>query len=368
MAAGRLATWGNDLYTGKKSYDIVGTSKRWFIIAGLVLAFTLGMLLLRGLNLGIEFRGGSEFNITGLTDTSQQIAIDTVLEVTGEEEARVSQVGGNALRVQTAELTDTQTNDLGSALAAAYGVAPTEVSSTFIGPTWGKDVTSAALRGLVIFLALVSVVMTVYFRDWRMALAGVLALLHDLVITVGLYAAIGWEVTPATVIGFLTILGYSLYDTVVVFDKTRENTERFTEQSRYTYGELANLALNQTLIRSINTAIVAVLPVAAILVIGALTLGAGTLRDIALALFIGILVGTYSSVFLATPLLVWLRNREAPIAAHTGRVLARRAESGTTAADEPLRVAVGALVPGEHLGHTAQPHRRKGPVRKNGAS
>lgn len=369
MAAGPLASWGNDLYTGKKSYNIVGTSRRWFIVAGLVLAFTLAMLLGRGLNLGIEFRGGSEFNITGVSDVSQQIAVDTVLQITGEEEARVSQIGANALRVQTAELSDAQTTELARALAEAYDVPVTEVSSAFVGPSWGQDVTSKALRGLVIFLALVAVVMTVYFRDWRMALAGILALLHDLVITVGLYAAIGWEVTPATVIGFLTILGYSLYDTVVVFDKIRENTERFTEQSRYTHGELSNLAVNQTLIRSINTGVVAVLPVGSILVIGALALGAGTLRDIALALFIGILVGTYSSVFLATPLLVWMRNREAPIAAHTEKVLARRAEARTPVdAEESVRVSVGALVPGAHLGHAAQPHRRKGPARKGGTS
>ena len=371
MAAGPLATWGNDLYTGRKSYNIVGTSRRWFIIAGLVVAFTLGMLLFRGLNLGIEFRGGSEFTITGVSDLTQQTAIDTVLEVTGQEEARVSQIGGSSLRLQTAELTAAETTELAGALAEAYGVAQSEVSSAFVGPTWGQDVTSKALRGLVIFLVLVALVMTVYFRDWRMAMAGILALLHDLVVTVGLYAAIGWEVTPATVIGFLTILGYSLYDTVVVFDKIRENTERFTEQSRYTYGELSNLAVNQTLIRSINTGVVAVLPVASILVIGALALGAGTLRDIALALFIGILVGTYSSVFLATPLLVWMRNREAPIAAHTAKVLAQRTVPGMPAdvagATEPVRVHVGALVPGSHLGHAAQPHRKRRP-RQGGAS
>lgn len=368
MAAGRFATWGNDLYTGKRNYEIVGKSRRWFVITAVVLLLTLLVLLLRGLNLGIDFRGGSEFNITGVSDTTQQIAVDTVLAVTGEEGARVSQIGATALRVQTSELSDEQTTQLAQALAEAYGVAPSEVSSTFVGPTWGQDVTGKALRALVIFIILVSVVMTVYFRDWRMALSGVVGLLHDTVVTVGLYALIGWEVTPATVIGFLTILGYSLYDTVVVFDKIRENTDRFTEQTRYTYGELSNLAVNQTLVRSITTGIVAILPVGSILFIGAFTLGAGTLRDIALALFIGIAVGTYSSVFLATPVLVWLRNREAAILAHTAKVLARRAEQADPeVGEEPLRVHAGALQPGHHLGQRAQPRRRKGQRRTEGS-
>ena len=230
---------------------------------------------------------------------------------------------------------------LANALAVAYGVDPADVGSSYVGPRGGADVTSKALRGLFTFLVLVSLVLTVYFRDWRMAMAGLIALVHDVLITVGVYATVGWEVTPATVIGFLTILGFSLYDTVVVFDKVRENVDGALKQKRYTYGELANLALNQTLVRSINTSVVAVLPVAAILFIGSFLLGAGTLRDIALALFVGILVGTYSSVFLATPLLVWMRERDSEVAAHNASVLAARA--ARVASGEPEPVHVGSL-------------------------
>ena len=202
--------------------------------------------------------------------------------------------------------------------------------------------------------------MTVYFRNWRMAAAAMLALFHDLILTVGVYAAVGWEVTPATVIGFLTILGYSIYDTVVVFDKVRENTADVLDQTRFTYAERANLAVNQTLVRSINTSVVALLPVASILVVGAFILGAGTLRDIALALFVGMFVGTFSSVFLATPLEVTLREREPRIREHTAKVLAARA--GVTGADGETVGAVpraaAALRPGSHLGTAAQPKRK----------
>lgn len=363
---GRMAQWGNDLYTGKRSYDIVGTRRRWFLVS-LVMVLVSGVLLVAiGLNLGIAFRGGSEFTVPGVTDTSEQLAIDAVSQIEGAQPPRVSVVGGDAIRVQTSELDDAQTAELAGLLADAYGVDEGDVGSSFIGATWGADVTGKALRALVIFLVLVSLVLTVYFRDWRMALAGIVALLHDVVITAGVYAAVGWEVTPATVIGFLTILGYSLYDTVVVFDKVRENVDGVQKQKRFTFAEEANLALNQTLVRSLNTSVVAVLPVASILFIGAFLLGAGTLRDISLALFVGIVVGTYSSVFLATPLLTWLRDREPRIREHNALVAKTRAASaGGEAGDEPARVRVGALVPGEHQGNRAQP-RRKSPNRPAG--
>jgi preprotein translocase subunit SecF len=364
--ATRLSQWGNDLYTGKRSYDIIGARRRWFMIAAAIVLISVILLLVRGLNPGIEFRGGSEFTVPGITDTSQQPAIDAVTSITQDETPRVSLVGTDTLRVQTETLEDeNQIDRVAAALAGAYDVDPSDVSSSFVGPSWGADVTSKALRGLGIFLVLVALVMTLYFRDWRMAAAAIVALLHDVVITVGLYAAIGFEVTPATVIGFLTILGYSLYDTVVVFDKVRENVHGVLDQRSYTYGELANLAVNQTLVRSINTSVVAILPVGSILFIGAFLLGAGTLRDIALALFIGIIVGTFSSVFLATPLLVWWRERQERIAAHTASVhgarLTARGIDPEVAAAEDMRVPVahGVAVPGAHLGTGAQPRRRK---------
>ncbi|MBX9246582.1 protein translocase subunit SecF [Actinotalea ferrariae] len=368
--ASRVSRWGNDLYTGRTSYDIVGHRRRFYIASAVVLLISVLLLAVRGLNPSIEFSGGAEFTVTGVAETDQQPALDAVESVVPETAPRVSVVGESSMRIQTGELTDEQTGQVADALAGAYDVPAGDVSSSFVGPNWGADVTGKALRGLVIFLVLVAAVMTVYFRAWRMAAAALIALAHDLVITVGLYAGIGWEVSPATVIGFLTILGYSLYDTVVVFDKVRENTEKVLDQRRYTYAELANLAVNQTLVRSINTSVVALLPVAAILFIGAFLLGAGTLRDIALALFIGMAVGTLSSVFIATPVLVTLREREPDVAEHTARVLKSRETSAGEgelegATSGPVKVQVGAAVPGGHLGNRAQP-RRKRPNRPAG--
>ena len=358
---GRMAQWGNDLYAGRRSYDIVGTRNRWFALAAAVVVTATLLLVAVGLNLGIAFRGGSEFTVPDVANVAEQPALDAVAQIEGADPPRVSIVGSKSIRVQTSQLSDEETAELAGLLAEAYDVDQAQVGSSFIGATWGKDVTNKALRGLVIFLLLVAVVLTGYFRDWRMALSGIVALLHDVAITVGVYAAIGWEVTPATVIGFLTILGYSLYDTVVVFDKVRENVAHVFDQRRYTYGELANLAVNQTLVRSINTSVVAVLPVGSILIIGAFLLGAGTLRDISLALFVGILVGTFSSVFLATPLLVWLREREPVVREHNAVVAKVRAASAADESGEPeaVRVRVGALVPGEHRGIAAQPRRKK---------
>lgn len=358
MATG-FAQWGNDLYTGRRSYDIVGRRRAFYLVSAVLMAVSAVLLVVPGLNPGIEFRGGSEFVVSGVETPDQQLATDTVQAIAPGESPRVTTVGGSSLRIQTAELTSDEVTEVKDSLVAAFDVSEDQVTSTFIGPTWGQDVSQKALTGLVAFLVFVSIVMTVYFRNWRMAAAALLALLHDLVITVGVYAAVGWEVTPATVIGFLTILGYSIYDTVVVFDKVRENTADTLDQTRFTYAERANLAVNQTLVRSINTSVVALLPVASILVIGAFILGAGTLRDIALALFVGMFVGTYSSVFLATPLEVTLREREPRMREHTAKVLAaRQGVVHDTATVGAATHVAAALRPGAHLGTSAQPKRK----------
>jgi preprotein translocase subunit SecF len=263
--------------------------------------------------------------------------------------------------VQTDRLTLTQVDEVKSALAKAYKVPENDITSDFVGPSWGKDVSNKAITSLVVFLVLVSLVITLYFRTWKMAVAAIVALVHDLLLTVGLYALVGFEVTPESVIGFLTILGYSLYDTVVVFDKVRENTDHITASTRRTYAEAANLAVNQTLVRSINTSVVALLPVGSILFIGALLLGAGTLKDISLALFVGIAAGTYSSIFIATPLLVHLRMREPELKAQAERVLRRRRDEQR--APQPELVTAGAAAGGG--GATAAAPRvgaRVGPV------
>ena len=363
MAVG-FAQWGNDLYTGKRSYDIVGQRRWWFTVSGVLVLAAIVLLFAPGLNPGIEFRGGSEFVVTGAANRDQQKAVDVVAAIDSQEVALVTNMGSDSLRVQTRQLANAEVEQAREGLANAYGVSVNNVTSTFIGPTWGADVSKKAVTGLVVFLVLVAVVMTLYFRNWRMAVSAIVALFHDIIITAGVYAAVGWEVTPATVIGFLTILGYSIYDTVVVFDKVRENTDGVIHQSRYTYSEKANLAVNQTLVRSINTSVVALLPVAGILFIGAFVLGAGTLRDIALALFVGMLVGAYSSIFLATPLEVVLREREPEMVALRKRVLAGRT-AGVAVDGEPVPAGaaaatfVGPLHPGAHQGVAAQPKRRR---------
>ena len=321
----RFATLGNQLYTGERSLDIVGRQRRWYALSGVILVIAVGSLLINNLTLGLEFTGGSEFRVSAAKTTSDVTGAKAVTDVVPSAVPKVAKVGTDSVRVQTDELDDTQTEQVRANLATAYGVPVDNVTASFIGPSWGKSVSTKALTGLLVFLVLVSIVIALYFRTWTMAVAAVVALLHDLLITVGIYSLLGFEVTPASVIGFLTILGYSLYDTVVVFDKVRENTAHITGQTKQTYSQAANLALNQTLVRSINTSVVALLPIGSILFIGALLLGAGTLKDLSLALFVGVAAGTYSSVFIATPLLADLREREPEMKALAKRVRAKQA-------------------------------------------
>ena len=281
------------------------------IASAVVMAIAVFGLVFQGLNLGLEFRGGSEFRVatTSLPGTYEQVAREVVGATEGETDVNVTLVGNDTVRVQTERLTETDSQSVAD-LAEAFGVETSEVSSTFIGPSWGASVSGQALRALVIFLVLVAAVMSIYFRNWKMAAAALIALAHDMVITVGIYALVGFEVSPATMIGFLTVLGYSLYDTVVVFDKVRENTNEAFANGRVSYAEAANLAVNQTMVRSINTTVIGLLPIAAVLAVGAIWLGPGVLLDLSLVLFVGILIGAYSSIFIATPLLVTLRRNE----------------------------------------------------------
>ena len=321
-----FAQLGNDLYTGKRSVNIVGRRKLWYTIAIVLMLSAILLPQLRGgFQFGIEFRGGSEFTVSSVTDQNQTTASNAVLSVAPNSAPRVSTVGSTGVRVQTDTLASAQGNQVRDALATAYNVPATEVTVSTIGATWGADITGQAVRGLIVFLILAAVVMAIYFRTWKMSAAAMIALVHDLVLTAGFYGLTGFEITPAAVIGFLTILGYSLYDTVVVFDKIRENTADAALMSSRTFGETVNLATNQTLVRSINTSVVAALPIASILFIGAFALGAGTLRDISLALLIGIIVGTYSTIFLASPIYAQLRELEPKVRKQNSRVLADRA-------------------------------------------
>lgn len=308
----KLKDLGNDLYSGKVSFDFIGRRKLWYTIAAVLVALSiLAPVLKGGFNFGIEFRGGSEFRIDGVSNQSQALAREAVQSVEPTIEPLITTVGLSSVRVQTEQLDDVTSEEMRIALADAYEVESSSVTSSFIGANWGADVTEKALIGLLVFLLLVSLFMALYFRTIKMSVAALVALAHDMVLTLGIYALSGFEITPAAVIGFLTILGYSLYDTVVIFDKIRENTLDVEFSETTTFASQVNLAINQTIVRSVNTSIVAALPIASILVIGAVILGTGTLRDISLALFVGVLVGTFSSVFIAGPLYVHLREREA---------------------------------------------------------
>jgi len=321
-----FATFGHELYTGKRSYNFVKSKKIWFTIAAVAVALSILIPVFKGgFNLGIEFRGGSEFTVSNVTSTDAALGEKAVHEVVPEAIPRVANVAGNTMRIQTDQLTDDETNRIKDGLTSAYGVTENEVTSNFVGPTWGQDVTRQALIGLVVFVGLAAVLMALYFRTWKMSLSALVGMLVTMFTTAGVYALSDFEVTPSAIIGFLTVLSYSLYDTVVVFDKIRENTSDIATSSRRTFGEEVNLAVNQTLVRSINTMMVAVLPVAAILFIGAGLLGAGTLRDLSLALFVGILIGTAATIFIAAPLYAWLRQGEAELVKQARKVAHRRA-------------------------------------------
>jgi preprotein translocase subunit SecF len=316
---------GNELYSGERSFDFVGRRKIWYAIGAVAVILSILLPIFRGgFNFGIEFRGGSEFRLTNSQALPVELAEEAIHAVVPEVEVVTTKVGVSDLRIQTEQLEDVQSEAARLALAEAYGVEGASVASSFIGPNWGADVTRQAITGLIVFLIVVSILMSIYFRSWKMSVAALVALAHDLILTAGVYAGVGFEITPAAVIGFLTILSYSLYDTVVVFDKVRENTLEIEFSETRTFAEMVNLAVNQTLVRSINTSIVAVLPVASILFVGATLLGAGTLRDIALALFVGTIVGTYSSIFLAAPVYVHLRENEAKLKAAADKVAANR--------------------------------------------
>src|SRR3954447_15514749 len=326
---GKFSEMGHALYEGRISIDFVGRRRLWYSISGLIVLAALGGLLFKGLNLGIEFRGGVEYAVSVKKADLNQNGVDEVRKaVTGAGIAAASSptvnTSGNNIRVQTEAMSNDDTDKVITAIADKMGIDPqADISTQEVGASWGSQVRDPMITGLTVFLILVTLFIWAYFREWKMSVAAIVALVHDLIITIGVYALSGFEVTPATVTGVLTILGFSLYDTVVVFDKVRENTKNL-RQSRQTYSELANLAINQTLVRSINTSLGALLPVGALLYVGVVSLGSGALKDLALALFVGMAAGAYSSVFIATPLVVQLKELEQGIKAGDARALRHR--------------------------------------------
>jgi len=317
----KLTGLGGRLYRGETSMNVIRARKKWYAVSALFIALSVFALGAQGLRLGIEFEGGSAFVVTTSTGSIEQ-AREAVSSAGYKDNVIIQTLGEEKIRIQTGVLDAGQSNAIQDALAAEFGVSVESIDTQNVGPSWGEEISKKAFQGLIAFLICIMIYLALTFEP-KMAVAAVVALIHDVFITVGLYAFIGFEVTPATVIGFLTILGYSLYDTVVVFDKIRENTKGITSTGKSTYSDATNLAVNQTFVRSLNTSLIALLPVAAILFVGAGLLGAGTLKDLALALFIGLIAGTYSSIFIAPPVLASLREREPAMKALSVRVAAR---------------------------------------------
>jgi preprotein translocase subunit SecF len=332
----RLGNIGGRLYRGDVSIDFVGRKKIWFAISGLILVVSVAAWVFNGLNFSVDFKGGSVFQFQTPSATQSQIA--SVVENAGggndpivQQLVNLSGHGASKWQVQTTRLSYNTTVKIQDALATSFHVpgGSGNVSTQFIGPSWGTQISDKAFQALIAFLIVIVIYLSIAF-EWKMAVAAFVALAHDIVITTGVYALAHFQVSPATVIGLLTILGYSLYDTVVVFDKVRENTAGLLGTSKSTYSQAANLALNQTLVRSINTSLIALLPVTAILLCGWIVLGTGELPDLGLVLFVGMLSGTYSSIFIATPVVAMLKERERPYR-ELARRIARREAGGRTA-------------------------------------
>ncbi|MEV4076372.1 protein translocase subunit SecF [Nonomuraea fuscirosea] len=328
---------GRRLYRGEIDVDFVGKWRLWYSLSGLLLAISLAGILINGLNLGVEFRGGSVFSFK-----AQTANIEQVRETFQEEGVHqpIVQTAGDRWRVTTETLSESTMNQVQTAIAKDYSVPTDQVDIQSIGASWGGEVSQKAWIGLAVFMLAIILYLSMAFEP-KMALAAIVALVHDLVITAGIYAWSGFEVTPATLLGFLTILGYSLYDAVVVFDMIKEVTAKLGHTSKQTYSMAANNALNHTLIRSLNTSLVAILPVAAILFIGTTLLGAGTLKDLSLALFVGMIVGTYSSLCVATPLLVTLKEREPKYQAIARRIASTSGGGKGTKSSKSAAVAKG---------------------------
>jgi preprotein translocase subunit SecF len=333
-------TWA-DLYHERTHFEFIDRSWRWAALSGTLILISVLAFAIKGLNLGIDFEGGTQwqFTVSAQTDSVSAGDVRDVLEPLGIGDAKVLIVGDNSVRVQSEDLSRAEQTKITAALAEYGGIEDGQVSVSNVGPTWGDKVSSKALTALLVFFLVIAGYLSFRF-EWRMALAAIIAVVHDIIITIGVYAVTGFEVTPATVVAFLTILGFSLYDTVVVFDKVKDNTARLGTVRGDTYSTMVNRSLNQVLIRSINTSIVALLPVASLLFVGTYVFGGLALRDFALALFVGLITGCYSSIFVATPVLAWLKERQPRYRALRERAAADLAKAAVVAPVPPV-------VPGE---------------------
>jgi len=327
------------LYRGELGVNVVGRRKLWFAVAAIALLVAIGSMFIRQFELGIDFKGGNEFQLPQSVGTLAQA--EDALTSAGAQVVTGQTLGGGLYTIRTAPLSTADSLRVKETVAKQFNIDVSKISDSQVSKAWGGQVTQQALISLAIFLVVVVIYLIIRF-EWRMAIAAVSSLLLNLVLTAGIYSLVGFEVTPSTIIGFLTILGFALYDVVVVFDKVQENTRGITGSSVTTYPEAANLAVNQTLMRSINTGLVALLPVGGLLFIGAGLLKAGTLKDLGLVLFFGMGFAVYSSIFFATPVLVALKSREPRLAAHEQRVRAKRTATKKAAETRREEVAAGA--------------------------
>jgi preprotein translocase subunit SecF len=353
------------LYRGETRIDFIGTRKRWYLASLLLITLCVLSIIFRGFNVGIDFKGGTQFQIKAANTSLTTKQVEDAMAQTGHPaESAAQQVGSGTTRqivIKTRELDLPTQSATQNKLAAALKIDPNKsISVDSVSSSWGSEITKKAIQGLIVFLVVVFAYITLRF-EWKMAVGALMALLHDLIIAAGIYSIVGFELTPSTIVGLLTILGFSLYDTVVVFDKVAENSRDLAATARMTYSEAANLAVNQTLMRSINTSLISLLPVAGLLFVGAGLLGVGTIKDLALILFVGLAVGAYSSLFLATPVVVDLKEREPQYRTLTKRVQAKRASARVLA--EPA-VAGGAAVAGPSL---SVPRGKPAPAPRPGA-
>jgi preprotein translocase subunit SecF len=341
------------LYHGETTIDFVGRRNIWFIVSAVVIAAGLISLVAQGLNYGIDFEGGTSWEVPA-PGVSVGEARDAVRPF-GLGDATIQTIGDDRIRVAAGNESPEDQERISQALADLAKVDRSQVSVNEVGPSWGDAVTKKARNALVVFFILISIYISLRF-EWKMAVAALAAVVHDILVTVGVYSISRFEVTPATVVAFLTILGYSLYDTIVVFDKVEENTKGLAASGRFTYSDTVNLSMNQVLMRSLNTSIVAIMPIVSILVIGAGVLGATTLKDFGLALLIGLLTGAYSSIFVASPILAMLKEREPRYAAVRQRLTAKGGAGLLT----PAAAAALAGGGGGSGGATAPPRPRQG--------
>jgi preprotein translocase subunit SecF len=335
------------LYTGTGAFEVIGRRRLWYGVSGAIVAIAIVSIILRGFTFGIDFKGGTTVSLPrGNLQTAQ---VSEVFKKTlGHDPESVVTVGNGAsatVQISSETLSNDQTSKLRNALFDAFAPKGADgkpskaaISDSAVSETWGDQITKKALIALAVFLVLVSIYIMVRYERY-MAISALTTMVFDLTVTAGVYSLVGFEVSPATVIGLLTILGFSLYDTVIVFDKVEENTHGFQHTTRRTFAEQANLAINQTFMRSINTSLISVLPVLALMVVAVWLLGVGTLKDLALVQLVGILVGTYSSIFFATPLLVTLRERTELVRSHSRRVSKRRKPDAKEKGDEPAETS-----------------------------